>query len=215
MFTGLIEIVGVVREVRSERGGAAVVVDAAFPSGPLVPGESVAVAGPCLTVERVVTGGFEAFASAETLARTTLGRRRPGDRVNLERALRADGRFGGHMVSGHVDGTGKVRRIVDHGEARELQFLAPDEVRPFLAAKGSVAVDGVSLTVNAVHGAEFAVMIIPHTLGGTTLAALRPGDEVNLEADVVARYVAALAARAPAPGSPANRLRSMGLLEDE
>jgi riboflavin synthase len=210
VFTGIVETIGRVREARAERGGVTLLVEAAFASGPLVVGESVATAGPCLTVERVVPGGFEAFASAETLAKTTLGRLKPGDRVNLERALRADGRLGGHIVSGHVDGVGRVRRVVASGSAAAMTIAAPDEVRPFLAAKGSVAIDGVSLTVNAVAGAEFTVMLVPHTRSVTTLAGLRPGDEVNVEADVIARYVAALLGRG---GSGGGRLHAQRLAE--
>ena len=195
MFTGIVEVVGRVREVRPERGGLLIGVDAAFASGPLVTGESIAVSGPCLTVETVRPWGFEAFASSETSARTTLARLRPGAAVNLERALRADGRLGGHIVAGHVDGVGRVRRVSAAGEAREVTLVAPPEVARYLAPKGSVAVDGVSLTVNRVRGAEFSVMVIPHTLRATTVAALAPGAEVNLEADLLARYVEALLGR--------------------
>lgn len=191
MFTGIIETVGTLKDIRPERGGLRLAVRAAFASGPLTPGESVAVSGPCLTVERVTPDGFETFASSETLARTTLSRARAGRAVNLERALAAGARLGGHLVSGHVDGVGRVRRVAPDGEARRMVILAPAEVRPLLAVKGSVAVDGVSLTVVEVRGAEFSVILVPHTLENTTLLALRPGDEVNVEADLIARYVAA------------------------
>lgn len=191
VFTGIIETVGTLREARPERGGLRLSIQAAFSSGPLVVGESIAVSGPCLTVERVTPDGFETFASSETLHRTTLGRVRSGRSVNLERAMRAGDRIGGHLVTGHVDGVGRVRRVAPDGEARRIVILAPSEVRPLLALKGSVAVDGVSLTIAAVHGAEFSVMLVPHTLHVTTLMNLRPGDEVNIEADVIARYVAA------------------------
>ncbi len=213
MFTGIIEVVGTLRDVRHERGGATLVVDAAFASGPLAVGESISVSGPCLTVERVVAGGFEAFASAETLKRTTLAHVRAGKAVNLERALRADGRFGGHIVSGHVDGVGRVRHVTSHGEAHELAVDAPAEVRPFLAAKGSIAIDGVSLTVNTVRGAEFAVMVIPHTWAHTTLGGLRPGDPVSLEADVIARYVAAMLP-GRGGGLTEERLRELGWTDE-
>lgn len=191
MFTGIIETVGTLTDARPERGGLRLAIRASFESGPLTPGESVAVSGPCLTVERATPDGFEAFASSETLARTTLARARAGRAVNLERALGVGARLGGHFVSGHVDGVGRVRRVAPDGEARRLMVLAPPEVRPLLAVKGSVAVDGVSLTVVEVRGAEFSVMLVPHTLRHTTLLALRPGDEVNVEADLIARYVAA------------------------
>ena len=214
MFTGIIEVVGTLHDLRHERGGATLVVDAAFPSGPLVVGESIAVSGPCLTVERVVTGGFEAFASAETLRRTTLAHLRAGRAVNLERALRADGRLGGHLVTGHVDGVGRVRHVTARGEAHEIAVDAPAEVRPFLAAKGSISIDGVSLTVNTVRGAEFAVMVIPHTLAQTTLGRLRPGDEVSLEADVIARYVAAMLPGRGGGGLTEERLRELGWTDE-
>lgn len=195
MFTGIIEALGTLRDVRRERGGLSLTVEAALPGEPLVVGESIAVSGPCLTVERVVPGGFTVFASSETVAKTTLARARPGVAVNVERALKVGGRLGGHFVSGHVDGVGKVRRIAPSGEAREVTVTAPDAVAAFLAAKGSVAIDGISLTVNEVRGADFTVMIIPHTLGATTLATASPGDDVNLEADLIARYVQVLASR--------------------
>jgi len=193
MFTGIIEALGTLREVRRERGGLALVVDATLPGEPLAVGESVAVSGPCLTVERVVTGGFTVFASSETVARTTLSRARAGQAVNLERALKVGGRLGGHFVSGHVDGIGRVRRVAPSGEAREVTITAPEAILPFLVEKGSVAIDGISLTVNDVRGTDFTVMIIPHTLGATTLVQAAPGDDVNLEADVIARYVHAMA----------------------
>jgi riboflavin synthase len=214
MFTGIVETVGTVAAVRRERGGATIPIRAALPSGPFAVGESIAVSGPCLTVERVVPGGFECFASAETLARTTLSRLASGSRVNLERALAVGGRLGGHLVSGHVDGVGRLRRASASGSARELWFDAPGDLGPFLAPKGSVAIDGVSLTVNRVSLPEFSVMIVPHTLSATTLADLAPGAEVNLEADVVARYVASILA-ARGGGLTGEKLRALGWLDEE
>jgi len=205
MFTGLVETVGTLAEVRRERGGAALVVEARFGSGPLVIGESIAVSGPCLTVEEVTPRGFRCFASSETLARPTLGRAVPGTPVNLERALRADGRLGGHLVSGHVDGVARLQSIGSSGEARELRFLAPSDLRRYLAPKGSVALDGISLTVNTVRGTELTVMVIPLTLSATTLKGLRVGDSVNLEVDVIARYVESLMGG----HGTADRLRSL------
>jgi riboflavin synthase len=193
MFTGIIEALGILREARRERGGLSLSVDAVLPGEPLVLGESIAVSGPCLTVERVLPGGFTVFASSETVARTTLSRARAGLPVNCERALRVGGRLGGHFVSGHVDGVGRIRRVAPSGEAREITITAPDSVVPFLAPKGSIAVDGISLTVNEVRGADFTVMIIPHTLASTTLVDSGPGVDVNLEADVIARYVQIMA----------------------
>jgi riboflavin synthase len=211
MFTGIIETVGTIRDIRGDRGGRTLHVEAALPGEPLVLGESIAVSGPCLTVEEILPRGFRVFASAETLSRTTLGSVRSGTRVNLERAMRADGRLGGHIVAGHVDGIGRVRSVSSSGEAREVTIEAPPEVLPFLAAKGSVSVDGVSLTVNAVTGDAFRLVVIPHTLAATTLAGIATGTDVNLEADVVARYVARLLeSRGETPGPLAARLRDMG-----
>lgn len=189
MFTGIIETVGTIRSVRRERGGAAITIDASFGSGPLVLGESVAMDGPCLTVERILGSGFVAFASSETLTRTTLSEVRPGHRVNLERAMKADGRFGGHLVSGHVDCMGTVRRMIPSGKAMAYTIQAPEELVPFLAKKGSISLNGISLTVNEVVGSEFTLMIIPHTLQETTFSDVAVGNKVNLEADTIARYV--------------------------
>ena len=135
-------------------------------------------------------------------------------REATERALRADGRLGGHLVTGHVDGVGRVRHVTARGEAHEIAVDAPAEVRPFLAAKGSISIDGVSLTVNTVRGAEFAVMVIPHTLAQTTLGRLRPGDEVSLEADVIARYVAAMLPGRGGGGLTEERLRELGWTDE-
>jgi len=189
MFTGIIETVGVIRSIRNEHEGVRLSIEATFETGSLVVGESISVDGPCLTVEQVIDNGFEVFASAETLARTTLKKPVRGRKVNLERAMRADGRFGGHFVSGHVDGVGRVGRMVPSGGARKVTIRAPGELIPYLTEKGSVSVNGVSLTVNGVRGTEFTLMLIPHTMSETTLSDLSPGDEVNLEADMLARYL--------------------------
>jgi riboflavin synthase len=194
MFTGLVETMGTLRR----RGGGPVaraVVEARF-GGPLVLGESIAVNGVCLTVDRILEASFEVDMSEETLARTTLGDLPLGSRVHLERATPAGGRLGGHIVAGHVDGVGRVAERSPRGDAVRLAVKAPADLAPFLASKGSVAVDGVSLTLNAVAGgpgdaeALFEVMLVPHTLAATSLGERRPGDRVNIEVDVLARYVA-------------------------
>jgi riboflavin synthase len=190
MFTGIITAIGSVRRI--ERRGAEATLELACPYDGLVLGESIAVDGTCLTVVTAPSGGFTATASLETLTRTTLGERRPGDRVNLERALRVDDRLGGHLVSGHVDGVGRVRARQPVGEAERWSFEAPAEVLRFIAEKGSITVDGVSLTVNAVGVDHFEVMLVPFTLGHTALGSKRAGTAVNLEVDVIARYVARL-----------------------
>jgi riboflavin synthase len=193
MFTGLVAATGVLA-ARSERGpGARLRFGARLDDGPLALGESIAVDGCCLSIAAVTSDGFEVDASAETLKRTTLGQLTRGKKVNLERALRAGDRLGGHLVTGHVDGVGRLvdRRSV--GEAVAMTFAAPEELARFVAEKGSIAVSGVSLTVNAAAtGGPFDVTLIPVTLAATNLAVLVPGDRVNLEVDLIARYVARL-----------------------
>jgi riboflavin synthase len=157
---------------------------------PLTLGESIAVMGVCLTVDRITSDGFEADASAETLSRTTLGRLPVGARLHLEQALRADARLGGHIVAGHVDAAGHLAGRRPDGESVELTFSLPRELARYVASKGSVTVDGVSLTVNEVTPDAFTVMLIPHTQHETSLLDLRVGAPVNLEVDVLARYVA-------------------------
>jgi riboflavin synthase len=192
MFTGLVETIGIMRR---RTGGvmARALIQANL--GPLSLGESVNVSGACLTVDRLALGGFECDMSPETLERTTLGALAPGARVHLERATPLGGRLGGHVVLGHVDGIGRVVERRPSGGAVRLGVDAPAELARFLATKGSIAIDGVSLTLNEVgRPAEgsvgFEVMLVPHTLGRTLLNELRPGAAVNLEVDVLARYVA-------------------------
>jgi riboflavin synthase len=153
----------------------------------------VAVNGCCLTVARQNATVLEFNAVAETLRRTTLGRLAPGDRVNLEPALRVGDPMGGHWVQGHVDGVGELLRIEEEGNARNLTFSAPPEIMRYAIEKGSVCVAGVGLTITALDETSFSVSLVPHTLAVTTLGELRPGDAVNLEADVLAKYVEKLA----------------------
>jgi riboflavin synthase len=188
MFTGLTQGLGRL-DRRAPRGAEIELgVIAEFDwTPPLVQGESVAVSGACLTVAGVEGArGFTAHASAETLSRTTLGR---AARVNLERALTLSDRLGGHLVSGHVDGLGLLASKTPAGASRVLKFSLPAPLRPFVVAKGSIAVDGVSLTVNDVLAEAFTVNLIPHTLDKTTLGGLKPGEEVNLETDLLGKYV--------------------------
>ncbi|MDO9019939.1 MAG: riboflavin synthase [Deltaproteobacteria bacterium] len=204
MFTGIIQAVGSLRGV--ERRGASAWLSVGCPFAKLELGESVAVDGVCLTVVRVIDGGFTADASAETLARTTLGERAVGARVNLERALALGDRMGGHIVAGHVDGVGELARRERVESSERVTFRAPREVLRYVAEKGSVAIDGVSLTVNAVSAEGFEVMLVPFTQGATTLSERRAGDRVNLEVDVIARYVARALTwerEAPDPGAAA------------
>jgi riboflavin synthase alpha subunit len=189
LFTGIVE--GTARLARLEPRGAAVVVEleaGALAHGVAV-GDSVALDGCCLTVTHVEGDRLRFEAVPETLRLTSLGARRAGDRLNVERALRADARLGGHIVQGHVDGTGTVRSVEHAGEDVRMRIDCRAEVARLLVPKGSVAIDGVSLTVVAPDDAGFSVALIPHTLAATTLGGRRPGDTVNLETDVLGKYV--------------------------
>lgn len=197
MFTGIVEAVGRIAAV--ERLGGDVRLTVALPappgpwSDPIRLGESIAVSGVCLTVVAFDAHGFSADVSTETLSRTTLGGKQAGDAVNLERALLPTTRLGGHLVAGHVDGVGDVLSIEDDGRAQRWRFSAPRALLRFIAEKGSIAVDGVSLTVNAADGQGFEVALIPHTVTHTAFAATQPGGRVNLEVDLLARYAERLA----------------------
>ncbi len=196
MFTGIVTDLGRVRRLR-QGAIAELTIATAYDTAAIAIGASIACSGPCLTVVAVEPGAFTVQASAETLACTTIGAWREGTRVNLERPLRLGDELGGHLVSGHVDG---VARIVERRpEAESVRFVveAPDALAPFIAAKGSVALDGVSLTVNEVSGSRFGVNIIPHTLACTNFGEARPGQPMNLEIDLIARHVARLLRQAP------------------
>ncbi len=190
MFTGIVEEVGRVQALEVRAQGSRLRFEAARVVEDLREGDSVAVSGVCLTAAQIEAGGFWADVSRETLERSTLGEARGGTRVNLERALRAGGRLGGHIVQGHVDGTGVVRVMEERGGGDWwLEVEAPAELARYLVFKGSVAVDGISLTVARVDGPVFAVAVIPHTWAHTTLKDARPGVRVNLETDILAKYV--------------------------
>ncbi len=189
MFSGMVAAIATARGVERRGGGARLELTCELGGEPLRPGESVAVNGACLTVARLTPGGFAADLSPETLARTTLGRLRAGQRVNFERALQVGDRLGGHLVQGHVDATARVVATNPVGEFVTLRVALPAALAPEVAGKGSIAVDGVSLTVAAVGAGWFEVALVPATLAGTTLGSRRPGDEVNLETDVLAKYV--------------------------
>ena len=198
MFTGLVQGIGRLASREARGGDARLRIEAGtLPFQDIEAGESIAVNGACLTVVAFDARGFEADASNETLALTTLGRLPVGRGVNLERALRAGDRLGGHLVSGHVDGTATVSSVVDDGRAQRWRFTAPRVLMRYVAPKGSITIDGTSLTVNAVDGDAFEVALVPHTLAHTTFGSTRPGDPVNLEVDQVARYVERLLQDAP------------------
>jgi riboflavin synthase len=187
VFTGLVEAQGSVVSISPSGAGARLRVSTPF-SG-LETGESVCVSGACVTVVAPEAGTFTADLSGETLERTNLGRLVTGVRVNLERAVSAGARLGGHFVTGHVDGRARVIALASEGDATNAQIECPRSLARYVAEKGSVALDGVSLTVNAVSGCTFHITLIPHTRAVTTLGEIAAGTELNLEVDLVARYV--------------------------
>ncbi|MFB6170999.1 MAG: riboflavin synthase [Haloarculaceae archaeon] len=192
MFTGIVEETGEVVAVSAdESGGQRIRVSASF-CADLEHGQSIAVSGACLTVEDWDDESFELFLSGETLDRTALDAVAVGDRVNLERALPADGRFDGHFVQGHVDGTGEVVAVEQVGEDWAFTFSLPGDLRRYVVEKGSIAVDGVSMTVADLDRDQFTVAVIPATYELTNFSTLAPGDPVHLEVDVVAKYVESL-----------------------
>jgi riboflavin synthase len=189
MFTGIVTDIGEVSEARHGNGGLVLTIATAYDTSVIALGASIGCSGVCLTVVAKEQGRFTAEASAETLACSTLGDWRKGTRINLEQAMKLGDEMGGHLVLGHVDG---VATIVDRrpdGESVRFTIAAPADLAPYIAPKGSVALNGVSLTVNAVDGATFGVNIIPHTLSHTIFGNAEPGTRMNLEIDLIARYV--------------------------
>jgi riboflavin synthase len=189
MFSGIVEDLGSIRDVRRGPVSARLRIATRLEPSEIRLGDSISVDGACLTVVGHSGDTFEVDAAAETLARTTLGEKAPGDAVHLELALRLGDRLGGHLVTGHVDGVGRVAARREIGPALEVTYAGPPEVLRYVVVKGSIAVDGVSLTVNAVEGDRFRVVLIPHTLKVTHLGRRLPGARVNLEADLIGKYV--------------------------
>lgn len=189
MFTGIVEEVGRVQSIRREPVNAVLTIAASKVLEDVHLGDSIAVCGVCLTVTSFTSSAFTADVMHETLNRSSLGALKPGSPVNLERAMPANGRFGGHIVSGHIDGTGRITRIRPDGNAVWYTVSATPSLLRYIVEKGSIAIDGISLTVAQVTGRDFSVSIIPHTQGQTTLSARRVGDTVNLEADCIGKYV--------------------------
>ncbi len=213
MFTGLVETSGTLRATRAVGTGRELQLVATFTD--LVLGESIAHDGVCLTVERSDDrGNYTVTAGEETLRRTTLGDKRAGDTLHLERALRVGDRLGGHLVQGHVDAVGEVLRVGDGRDWLRIDIAAPPHLGRYLVEKGSITVDGVSLTVNEVDGSVFSVGIIPHTMKLTHLAHLRSGSRVNLEVDVIARYVERQLA-GPLTGLSVERLGELGFVKED
>ena len=192
MFTGLVEDLGELEAIDAGEEGARLTIRSTLASG-MAPGDSVAINGVCLTATGIEGSSFGVEAMNETLARTALGSAQPGDRLNLELALRPDSRLGGHIVQGHVDGVGRVRETREEGIARVVSVAAGPELLRYVVEKGSVAVNGVSLTVARVDGESFDVWLIPETLERTNLSAAESGAPVNIEVDIVAKYVEKLA----------------------
>lgn len=190
MFTGLVEQVGTVRSLTRHADGLSLRIACAL--HPYELGESIAVNGTCLTVKSFTDAHFDADASLETLDKTNLDDLSEGDRVHLERALALGDRLGGHLVTGHVDGVGAVQGRTHDADYVRMTFEVPERLTPFIAPKGSVTVDGVSLTVNEVAGSRFDVMLVPYTLQHTTFGEMAIGCRVNLEVDILAKYVASL-----------------------
>jgi riboflavin synthase len=189
MFTGLIEDIGEIKKITRIGSGKQFVLKSRIPAAEIKLGDSIAVDGVCLTATGFVEGGFSVDVSPESLKRTTLDARRVGDRVNLERALRLSDRLGGHLVSGHVDGAAVVFSVVKIADFIKIDFKAEGNILKYIIEKGSVAVDGISLTVNGCSDNGFEVMIIPHTFSHTTLGQRKKGDKVNIENDIISKYV--------------------------
>lgn len=200
MFTGIIECIGIVRAIRRGARSATLVIAAPEVVEGTEVGDSIATNGVCLTVTSIEGGTFSADVMPETMRRTALGELEVGSRVNLERALRLDSRLGGHLVTGHVDGTGRIVSMVREDNAVRIRVGAPRAIMRYVIPKGSVALEGVSLTVTEVTEEGFEVSVIPHTQQATTLTSMRTGDAVNIENDVVGKYVERFLSPTPASG---------------
>ncbi len=204
MFTGIVEETGTLRSLSRGSKSCVIHVQCSTVLEDTRIGDSIAVNGICLTVTSMESGGFTADVMNETLSRSSLAQTRPGDPVNLERAMAANGRLGGHIVSGHIDGTGIIREIRDDDNAVWYTVEAPPEILRYVVEKGSIAIDGISLTVARVDDRSFQVSVIPHTRAVTALSSRRVGSPVNLENDIVGKYVEKLMQPAPSESGPAS-----------
>lgn len=210
MFTGIVEEVGTLKAIRKGAHSAVLEIQAKVVLEDIHLGDSIAVNGVCLTATSFSPSGFTADVMHETLNRSALSALRPGSRVNLERAMAANGRFGGHIVAGHVDGVGTVRRIEKDDNAIWYTIAARPEILRYVVEKGSITIDGISLTVARVDSDSFAISAIPHTVSVTVLADRKPGDQVNLETDIVGKYVEKLLQTPP----PAEEERKSGITRE-
>ncbi|KPJ56053.1 MAG: riboflavin synthase subunit alpha [Deltaproteobacteria bacterium DG_8] len=197
MFTGLIEDIGSILKMERRGEGVLITISCSSVLDDLKMGDSISADGVCLTITQVKTQNFSVEASAETARRTTLGNKKPKQKVNLERALRLNNRLGGHLVSGHIDEVAKISAITPEGSSQKITFQTPQKIAKYLVEKGSVAVDGISLTVNEVKSDRFSVNVIPYTASHTTLATKKVGDEVNIEVDILGKYVERLIIKEP------------------
>ncbi len=213
MFTGIIEGRGEIEDIRSTQKGAQISISTPFDLSDDKVGDSIAVNGICLTATSMSEGRFIADVSGETLSTTNIGQFTSGDNVNLERAMKAGERFGGHIVTGHIDGTGKIKKREQRGDFVYFEISAAEEILGLIVNKGSVAIDGISLTVNSVTDSFFTLNIIPHTLEVTTLQDRRPGASVNIETDIIGKYVERLMSRrSPGKGVDMNMLSECGFI---
>ncbi|MCR5624506.1 MAG: riboflavin synthase [Lachnospiraceae bacterium] len=189
MFTGIIEEIGEIKRITKNNLNTDILINASTVLDGTGIGDSIAVNGVCLTVTKLFGDSFQAFAMAETMRRTAFNELKVGSHVNLERAMAADGRFGGHIVSGHIDGVGKIKDITAEGKATWVQISAGASIMKYIVEKGSIAIDGISLTVAKVDNDSFSVSLIPHTGSETTLLSKKVGSLVNLENDIIAKYI--------------------------
>jgi riboflavin synthase len=213
MFTGIIEDVGAIAGIGKGEGRWTFTVRTGFNPGDIREGDSIAVNGVCLTVTALVGGSIHADASLETLSLTTLKGSSINDRVNLERAMRLDSRLGGHIVMGHVDGIGRIVAIGPEGDSLKIEIETPAEISRYIVRKGSVAIDGISLTVNDQHDNRFTLNVIPYSAAKTTIGSKNPGDRVNVETDILGRYVEKFVSRREQDGSDLDFLYRYGYIK--